>query len=63
MLRAMLGARAHRAGHGGAGRGLAGQLKSARTLGLRTVLITRHGSTWQQRYRGTLACGLLRCTS
>ena len=29
-------------------------LKSARALGLRTVLITRHGSTWQQRYRGTV---------
>lgn len=29
-------------------------LKSARALGVRTVLITRHGATWQQRYRGTV---------
>jgi putative hydrolase of the HAD superfamily len=29
-------------------------LKSARALGVRTVLITRHGTTWRQRYRGTV---------
>ncbi len=29
-------------------------LKAARALGVRTVLITRHGTTWRQRYRGTV---------